>query len=111
MKKIHAFGLLAAALIVAPSTAFAGQDGSNVQILNQNNTVSGYNNSSSQRGQQYSTQNQSSSGRYKKTGRQRADNLQIINQDAGVYGVGNQSRQEAIQRNVQRQIDAAKYRR
>lgn len=106
MKKAT-FGFIAAALMIAPSAAFA-QDGTNTQVLNQNNNVSGINNSSSQRAQQSSIQTQSRSGSACRTGAQRADNVQAINQNADVFGIGNQSSQDAVQRNTQRQSAAAK---
>ncbi len=109
MKKSYTFGLLAAALIIAPTAAFAGQqDQNNTQILNQSATVGGTNNSVNQHGSQLGIQTQTQLGNRCNSGSQRADNLQVINQDAAVYGRNNHVNQDAIQKTIQSQINAAK---
>lgn len=99
VKKTSTFGLLAAALIVMPTAAFA--DSSSQQELNQSATAVGYGSQVNQRANQTSTQYQNRPGYiYHGYGSQRSN--QLINQN-GVAIDGSRVDQNANQVNMQRQ--------
>lgn len=108
--KTYTFGFLAAALIIAPTAAFAQPGQSNEQILNQTATVYGNNNIVNQQGAQLSNQAQFKKGNSPlcNAGNQSQQNSQVINQEAIVLGSGNIVGQNANQQNIQRQLNAAK---
>ncbi len=101
VKKTYAFGILATALIIAPTAAFAG-DQSSQQDLNQNATAVGYGSQVHQQANQTSIQyqNRHHSG-YGSNQSQRSG--QVINQN-GVATDGSLVDQNANQVNIQRQI-------
>ena len=97
MKKYLAFGLIAAAMIVAPATAFAG-DSVSRQEINQSATAIGNGSSVNQQAKQTSIQEQRGS---RPSDRQRSN--QLINQD-GVAIDGGRVEQRATDFNRQQQF-------
>jgi hypothetical protein len=98
MKKTYTFGILAAALLITPTAAFADQGSQ--QELNQNASASGgsqVNQRASQTSIQY--QNRLGGSRY---GSQSQGSRQLINQN-GVATDGSVVNQNANQLNIQRQ--------
>ena len=104
MKRNLAFGLIAAAMIVAPSTAFAG-DSASRQEINQSATAIGNGSSVNQQAKQTSIQEQRGS---RPGDRQRSN--QLINQD-GVAIDGGRVEQRATDFNRQEQIRKSRFRR
>ncbi|AFY59143.1 hypothetical protein Riv7116_6827 [Rivularia sp. PCC 7116] len=104
IKNVFSFGLLAAAFIVAPSAAFAGQGV--VQELNQEATAIGSGSRVIQNGRQISVQRQERIGpRNRRCGKdsQSQNSTQRIDQNAVAVN-GGVVRQNATQRNIQRQL-------
>ncbi len=97
MNKNLAFGLIAAAMIVAPTTAFAG-DSASRQEINQSATAIGNGSSVSQQAKQTSIQEQRGA---RPGDRQRSN--QLINQD-GVAIDGGRVEQRATDFNRQQQF-------
>jgi hypothetical protein len=97
MKKYLAFGLIAAAMIVAPAAAFAG-DSVSRQEINQSATAIGNGSSVNQQAKQTSIQEQRGS---RPGDRQRSN--QLINQD-GVAIDGGRVEQRATDFNRQQQF-------
>lgn len=104
IKKISTLGLLAAAFIIAPNAAFAGQ--SATQETNQVVTVVGSGSRSIQRANQVTIQRQNRFGRRNRrcgVDSQSQRSNQRIDQNALVAD-GGYSQQNANQRNIQRQL-------
>ncbi|MBR8838633.1 MAG: hypothetical protein DSM106950_32690 [Stigonema ocellatum SAG 48.90 = DSM 106950] len=105
MKRTYTFGLLAAALIVMPTAAFA--ESSSQQELNQSATAIGYGSQVNQRANQRSIQYQNRAGYiYHGSGSQRSN--QLINQN-GVAIDGSRVDQNANQVNMQHQNSSRRY--
>lgn len=99
MKKYLAFGLIAAAMIVAPATAFAGDSSTTRQEINQSATAIGNGSSVNQQAKQTSIQEQRGS----RTGDRTQRSNQLINQD-GVAIDGGRVEQRATDFNRQQQF-------
>lgn len=114
LKKYSVLGIVAAAVMIAPSAAFAGQDAFSEQNLNQSAVVYGSNNTVVQSGQQRNFQNQRRSGGRSslfcrsRGGRQTASSTQNMSQGAFVTGEYNTVVQQGRQDNVQSQVDAGR---
>lgn len=99
MKKNLVFGLIAAAMIVAPTAAFAGDSSVTRQEINQTATAIGNGSSVNQQAKQTSIQEQRGS----RTGNRIQRANQLINQD-GVAIDGGRVEQRATDFNRQQQI-------
>ncbi|MBF2066733.1 MAG: hypothetical protein IGS39_20295 [Calothrix sp. C42_A2020_038] len=106
--KVYTFGFLAAALIIAPSAAFANQSQGSSQNMNQVTVINGSGNSTRTSGTQITNQGQSKSG-ICNYGSQVQSAVQNLNQVAVVNGYNNKVDIDALQRTVQAQVNAARY--
>lgn len=104
--RICTLGLLAAALIIAPNSAFAGQNSSSSnQELNQSVYVNGSRNSANVHGTQITNQSQQkSSACGYRVGSQRQRSNQIMNQNVGIVGHRNRVNVSGTQRTNQEQV-------
>jgi hypothetical protein len=99
LKKNFTFGLIAAAMILTPGSAFAGDQSSSLQEINQSATAIGNRSRVNQEAKQTSIQTQRGAGNGKRTQRSK----QVINQN-GVAIDGGKVNQRAIDFNRQEQI-------
>jgi hypothetical protein len=107
--QICALGLLAAALIIAPNAAFAGQSQGANQELNQSVYVNGSGNSANVNGIQITNQNQRKKGYCShRSGSQRQRSDQLLNQNVGISGHRNRVNVNGEQRTNQNQVNASK---
>ena len=107
LKKTYAFSLLAAAMIIAPSAAFAGDSGTRQEL---NQSAAAINNSrvdqqANQTSYQYTNRAGSRRSNYCRGNQQSQGSYQRINQN-GVAIDDSVVSQRADQRNLQRQVGA-----
>lgn len=105
LKKSFAFGLLAAGLIIAPTSAvFANQTTGSNSVINQSSVTSGVHNVTGQGANAATIQRQMKSRGYVcGANNQVAASNTVVNQGGGTFGIGNTTGQSAASTTVQTQ--------
>jgi hypothetical protein len=111
LKKAHIFGVIAAALAIAPGTAFAGQVAGSNNTVNQGSVTRGVGNVTGQSANSTNIQNQVKKGGWWSGGSQTAGANSGVNQGSDTYGAGNVTGQSANNHNIQNQYSGRKFRR